>query len=80
MAKRLFQFCRARAVSHAKFSAENDYLLKKALRSENLRLHGAFMWRLLPVCRYYAFLALFQSVLLISAQFLYFSSSQFLKI
>ena len=39
-------FYGARSVAHAKFSAENDYHHKKALWSENLRLHGAFMWRL----------------------------------
>ena len=62
MAKRLFQFCRARVVSHAKFIAENDYDDLKGLRIGNLRLHGAFTWRhfrFIVISGFYPFLASF---------------------
>ena len=55
-------FFREQAVSHAKFSVENDYEDKKGLRSGNLRLRGAFTWRhfrLIVIGAFYPFLASF---------------------
>ena len=55
-------FSRDQAVAHAKFSVESDYKDKEGLRSENLRLHGAFTWRhfrLIVIGAFYPFLASF---------------------
>ncbi len=55
-------FLRDQAVSHAKFSVENDNEDKKGLRSGNLRLRGAFTWRhfrLIVIGTFYPFLASF---------------------
>ena len=58
----IHMFLRDQAVSHAKFSAENDYDDKRGLRNGNLRLRGATTWhhfRFIVIAVFYPFLVSF---------------------